>query len=270
MAHAREVLKRLGLRPKDSWGQNFLSDESVLDEIASHCALSPGEVVVELGPGLGSLTRALLATGAKVVAVERDRDMVAALEGMQLPGLTVVAGNAAETDFAKVAGVSDVVVCGNLPYHLSSSILFEVIDQAAAVKRGVFTLQAEVVNRLAAAPGGREYGLLSVLLGLRYEVEKVMSLPASYFHPPPKVDSAVVVLERRPQAVAEVTSEARFRQVVKAAFAHRRKTLSNSLKADGALGERAVEALARAGIDGKRRAETLSVLEFAALERAFG
>src|SRR5438105_10286489 len=101
MAHARELLKQLGLRPKDSWGQNFLSDEGVLGEIAQACALKPGDVVVELGPGLGSLTRALLATGARVVAVERDRDMVAALEGMKLERLTVIAANAADVKFAE-------------------------------------------------------------------------------------------------------------------------------------------------------------------------
>lgn len=269
MAHARELLKRLGLRPKDSWGQNFLSDEGVLDEIAAACELKPGEVVVELGPGLGSLTRALLKTGARVVAVERDRDMVAALEGMKLEGLTVVAGNAADIEFAKAAGVGDVVVCGNLPYHLSSSILFQVLDQAASVKRAVFTLQAEVVTRLAAKPGGRDYGLLSVLLGLRYDVRQVRALGAAYFHPPPKVDSAVARFERRAVPRAAVTSEARFRKVVKAGFAHRRKTLLNSLKSDPDLAPHAAGALAASGVDGKRRAETLNVEEFAALERSF-
>ena len=267
MAHARDVLKQLGLRPKESWGQNFLSDEGVLADIAAACQLSKGEVVVELGPGLGSLTRALLDTGARVVAVERDRDMVAALEGMKLEGLTVVAGNAAETEFAKVAGVPDVVVCGNLPYHLSSPILFKVLEQADSVKRAVFTLQAEVVERLAAGPGNRDYGLLTVLMGLRFDIEKAFSLPASYFHPPPKVDSAVAVFERLPAPRAPVTSDARFKKVVKAAFAHRRKTLLNSLKSDDTLGD-VPAALEKAGIDGKRRAETLSVVEFAALERA--
>lgn len=267
MPHARDVLKRLGLRPKDSWGQNFLSDDGVLAEIAAACCLSKDEVVVELGPGLGSLTRALLATGARVVAVERDRDMVAALEGMQLPGLTVVAGNAADTRFAQVAGAEDVVVCGNLPYHLSSPILFEVLEQADHVKRAVFTLQAEVVERLAAGPNTRDYGLLTVLLGLRYEIEKVMNLPRTYFHPPPKVDSAVARFERLPKPRAEVTGDAHFKKVVKAAFAHRRKTLLNSLKSEPSFGDVAA-ALAKAGIDGKRRAETLSVEEFAALERS--
>jgi 16S rRNA (adenine1518-N6/adenine1519-N6)-dimethyltransferase len=172
-----ELLRRFGLKPKHSWGQNFLGDEDALRRIAEAARLSPGERVLELGPGLGHLTRALLATGAKVIAVERDRDLVGALESMKLPGLTVVAANAAQLDFARTGGADQVVVVGNLPYHLSSSILFEVLDQAAHVPRAVFTLQLEVVTRLAAPPGGRDYGLLSVLLGQRFEVELVFQLP---------------------------------------------------------------------------------------------
>jgi 16S rRNA (adenine1518-N6/adenine1519-N6)-dimethyltransferase len=264
------MLKALGLKPKESWGQNFLSDERTLEQIAEACALRPGETVVELGPGLGHLTRALLKTGARVVAVERDRDMVNALEQQKLEGLTVVAANAADVEFQKLAGMSDLVVAGNLPYHLSSPILFEVLEQAKDVRRAVFTLQREVVDRLAASPGGREYGLLTVLLGLRFEVSKVADLPAHLFHPPPKVDSAVVRLERRAMPRAEVTSEERFKRVVKAAFAHRRKTLLNSLKSDSTLAsaEGYQQALLAIGLDGRRRAETLSVEEFAALERS--
>ena len=266
-----DLLRRFGLKPKHSWGQNFLGDAHALGQIAEAALLRPGEPVIELGPGLGHLTRVLLATGAKVTAVERDRDLVRVLEALKLPNLTLVAGNAAETDFAKTAGADQVVVVGNLPYHLSSSILFEVLDQADHVPRAVFTLQLEVVNRIAAPPGGRENGILSVMLGVRYEVEKVFNLPRGLFHPPPAVDSAVARLTRRPKPLAEVTDEARFRRLVKAGFAHRRKTLLNSLKADAAFGALDLPAaLARAGLDGGRRAETLAVEEFAALERALG
>ena len=228
--------------------------------------------MIELGPGLGHLTRHLLATGAEVVAVERDRDMVRVLEGMKLPHLEVVAANAAELDFAQVAGVSPVAVVGNLPYHLTSSILFEVLEQRTAVSRAVFTLQKEVVTRLAAAPGNRDYGLLTVLLGLFFEIEQLFLLKAHLFHPPPKVDSAVIRLRALPQPRAEVVSELRFRKVVKAGFAQRRKTLLNSLKSDPSLGDgpALLAALSTAGIDGGRRAETLSAVEFAALERALG
>jgi 16S rRNA (adenine1518-N6/adenine1519-N6)-dimethyltransferase len=259
----REILKRHHLRPKESWGQNFLSDEVVLSRIVDEAMLVDTDVVVELGPGLGHLTRQLLATGAKVFAVERDRDMVKVLQAERLAGLTLVEGNAAETDFAKVAGVDQVIVIGNLPYHLTSPILFEVLDQVAHVRRAVFTLQAEVVERLAAQPGTRDYGLLTVLLGLRFHVESVLDVPRHFFHPPPKVDSAVIRLSRREKPRAEVIDEARFRQVVKAGFAQRRKTLSNSIASDRKLADTydLDAALAAAGIDGKRRAETLSVEE---------
>ena len=266
----RELLRKYGLRPKQSWGQNFLGDPEVLSRIAAAVAIRPGELVVELGPGLGHLTRALAAAGAKVVAVERDRDMVRVLEEQQLPGVRVVAANAAAVDFAQVSGEQRVAVVGNLPYHLTSPILFQVLDQREHVSRAVFTLQDEVVTRLAAEPGGRDYGLLTVLLGAYFDIEKLFSLPAHLFHPPPKVDSAVVRLTALPRPRAEVKSHERFRKLVKAAFAQRRKTLSNSLRSDPSLAtpEQMKAALERAGIDGGRRAETLSIEEFAALERA--
>ncbi len=260
------------MQAKQSWGQNFLGDEVILRKICDAARLVPGEHVLELGPGLGHLTRQLLTTGAALTVVERDRDMVQALTLQALAGLTIVEGNAADIDFAKAAKADQVVVVGNLPYHLTSSILFEVIDQRTHVVRAVFTLQKEVVTRLAAKPGGRDYGILSVLLGLWFDVEHCFTISASHFHPPPKVDSAVVRLTRRAAPRAVVTSEARFRRVVKAGFAQRRKTLINSLKSDASLGSAEVllAALEAARIDPKRRAETLSVEEFASLERALG
>lgn len=266
----REVLQRHGLRPKQSWGQNFLGDERALERIAGAVDARPGEPVIELGAGLGHLTRRLLARGARVIAVERDRDMVRVLEELELPGLTVVAADAARLDFAQVAGGGPAAVVGNLPYHLTSPILFQVLEQRDAVPKAVFTLQQEVVTRLAAAPGSRDYGLLSVLLGLWFDVEELFSLPASLFYPPPKVDSAVVRLTRLPRPRAPVDSPERFIRVVKAGFAQRRKTLLNSLRSDPSLGTTQAlrAALERAGIDPSRRAETLAPEEFAALERA--
>lgn len=269
-ASPQELLRRYGLKAKHSWGQNFLGDAHVLDQIAAAARIEPGDLVVELGPGLGHLTRALLETGGRVVAVERDRDMVRVLEDQKLPNLTVVAGNAADLEFKKVAGGSPVIVVGNLPYHLSSSILFEVLEQHRDVRRAVFTLQQEVVTRLAAGPGNRDYGLLTVLLGLYFDVEEQFSLPAHLFHPPPKVDSAVVRLEALPRPRAAVTDDARFIRLVKAAFGQRRKTLWNSLRSETTLGgdEAIARALETAGIDRNRRAETLTPEEFAAIERA--
>lgn len=266
----RELLQRYGLRPKHSWGQNFLGDPHVLRTIAESVQLSPGDTVLELGPGLGHLTQALLATGAKVTAVERDRDLVKVLEDRKLPGLTVVAGNAADVNFAEVAKSDQIAVCGNLPYHLSSPILFQVLDQVAHVPRAVFTLQKEVVTRLVAEPGGRDYGLLTVLLGRHYFLDEVLDLPRHFFHPPPNVDSAVVRLTRLAKPRGQVQDEARFRKLVKAGFGQRRKTLSNALSADKTLAtpDGIAAALEQSGIDGKRRAETLTIEEFASIEFA--
>lgn len=261
-----ELLKRLGLSPKHSWGQNFLGDDGILEAIADEVAVGPGDVVVELGAGLGHFTRHLKNTGARVLAVERDRELVPVLEKQ---GFEVLAANAAELEFAQAAGVPQVVVAGNLPYHLSSMILFALLEQRPSVKRGVFLLQKEVVTRLAAPPGGREYGLLSVLLGLWFDVRECFDVPRGAFHPPPNVDSAVVRLDRRTTPRAEGVDDAWFRTVVKAAFAHRRKTLKNSLSTERAFEHTDVaQALATAGVDGIRRAETLSVEEFAAITRA--
>jgi len=266
----KALLARHRLRPKKSWGQNFLADEQALERIAAAAELGPGQAVVELGAGLGHLTRHLLSTGARVVAVERDRDMVAVLGELPAERLRVVAADAAQADFAALAGTSPAVVVGNLPYHLTSPILFAVLDQYRAVSRAVFTLQREVAERIAAPPGGRDYGLLSVLLGLHFRVEELFVLPARAFHPPPKVESAVVRLTALAEPRAPVTSEERFRQVVKAGFGQRRKTLLNALKADPTLGtpQSLAEALVTAGVEPTRRAETLSVEEFARLERA--
>jgi 16S rRNA (adenine1518-N6/adenine1519-N6)-dimethyltransferase len=263
------LLKRRGLKAKHSWGQNFLGDPEVLAQIARSANLSKDETVVELGAGLGHLTQALLDTGASVVAVERDRDMVKILKEdfADEPRLRVLEANATELEFAKAAGVPKVAVVGNLPYHLTSSILFAVLEQRDSVSRAVFTLQKEVVTRLAAEPGNRDYGILTVLLNLYFDVEHLFTLPAALFHPPPQVDSATISLWTLQQPRAKVVSDARYIRLVKAAFAQRRKTLSNSLKSDPTLGDVA-GALVKAGIDGGRRAETLSAEEFAAIERA--
>jgi 16S rRNA (adenine1518-N6/adenine1519-N6)-dimethyltransferase len=260
-----EVLRRHGLRPKKQWGQNFLGDEQLLSTLAALARLRPGDWVVELGAGLGHFTRALAATGAQVVAVERDRELVPILRA-ELSGVEVAEADAKRFDLRGVAARAGqrVVVCGNLPYHLSSPILFHLLDQRDSVRRAVLLLQREVAERIAARPGGRDYGLLSVLIQHVAEPSLGLSVPRHAFTPPPEVESAALVVEFLEKPRAEVRDEARFRALVKAAFSQRRKTLWNALKPmPGAR-----EALGKAGIDPQRRGETLSVEEFAAVERA--
>jgi 16S rRNA (adenine1518-N6/adenine1519-N6)-dimethyltransferase len=223
--------------------------------------VGPGDLVVELGAGLGHFTRALAATGARVIAVERDRELAPILRE-ELPGVEVAEADAKSFDLKAIG--PRIVVCGNLPYHLSSPILFHLLDQREALRRAVLLLQREVAERISARPGGREYGLLSVLLQRVAKVSIALSVPRHAFTPPPEVESAALVMEFLDPPRAPVHDEQRFHALVKAAFAQRRKTLWNSLKRfPGAR-----EALEKAGIDPRRRAETLSVEEFASIERA--
>ncbi len=262
------LLRKYGLRAKKSWGQNFLGDETILDDIARLAVPEPGQRVVELGAGLGHLTARLLARGAEVVAVERDRDMARVLRGELSDRITLLEADAARLDYAALAAPAGrVAVVGNLPYHLTSPILFSLLDQAAAVSRAVLLLQLEVAERIAAGPGSRDHGVLSVLLQQRAEVTVERLVPPGAFHPPPRVKSAVTLVAFGPPR-AEVRDEVLFRRLVKAGFAQRRKTLGNALRASRLAGPEALaRALTAAGIDPARRAETLSVDEWARLAR---
>ena len=295
----RELLDRYGLRAKKSWGQNFLGDEGILDSIAALAVRQPGETVIELGAGLGHLTARLLARGARVVGVERDRDMARVLRGEFGDRIRLEEADAARIDVRALARlvVPDVAeppggppalagdaappatppqdaartaVVGNIPYHLTSPILFTLLDQAVAVSRAVLLVQREVAERLAASPGVKDWGILSVLLQQCASVRVARIVPRGAFHPRPKVDSAVVVVEfgaRRSQA----PDAARFRRLVKAGFAQRRKTLRNALEAAHIAPRAELErALAAARIDPSRRGETLTVEEWEGLDGALG
>ncbi|HEX9051949.1 MAG TPA: 16S rRNA (adenine(1518)-N(6)/adenine(1519)-N(6))-dimethyltransferase RsmA [Anaeromyxobacter sp.] len=276
----RALLEKYGLRAKRSWGQNFLGDEGILDDIARLAAPRAGDQVVELGAGLGHLTARLVARGARVVAVERDRDMAAVLRGELGERIALLEADAARLDYGRLAATptptapptstAKIAVVGNLPYHLTSPILFSLLDQVEHVSRAVFLLQREVGERLAASPGTANWGILSVLLQREAEVSIERIVPPGAFLPPPKVDSAVVCAIFRPPR-EEVRDPARFRRLVKAGFAQRRKTLKNALEAARiAEPARLLAALAAAGIDGRRRGETLTVAEWAALDRSLG
>jgi len=266
----RVLLEKHGLRAKKSWGQNFLGDAAVLDEIAALAAPAAGEPIVELGAGLGHLTVRLAARGARVLAVERDRDMARVLRAELGDRIELVEADAVRVDWDAVAdrlGVRRLAVTGNLPYHLSSPILFALLDHAPRIERAVFLLQREVAERLAAGPGTKDFGLLSVLLQREADVRVARRVPPGAFLPPPKVESAVLEARFRPPP-GPALDVALLRRLVKAGFAQRRKTLSNALEAARLAPAEVLEAaLAAAGVDPRRRGETLAVAEWEALCR---
>jgi 16S rRNA (adenine1518-N6/adenine1519-N6)-dimethyltransferase len=262
-----EAWRRRGLVPKKSFGQNFLTDARIAKAIAALATTPEGGTVVEIGAGLGALTEPLLERAAKVVAVERDRDLVPILEE-GLGGhasLSVLEADAKTVDYrALFDGVTRPrVIAGNLPFQITGPLLEITVGLADAIDLAVYMVQREVADRLAAAPGTSAYGALTVFVRAAFDVEKKMRVAPGAFFPRPNVESAVVTLAPHPRAV----ETERFREAVHAAFAQRRKTLRNAWAKLGPPDEIARRA-ARAGIDLERRGETLSVEELAVFAEA--
>jgi 16S rRNA (adenine1518-N6/adenine1519-N6)-dimethyltransferase len=268
----RALLRRHGLRAKKSWGQNFLIAESVYRAIVDAAVASNEDWVVEIGAGLGTLTMRLAerVPEGKVVAVERDPDLVAVLEAElgHLDNVEVHPANALTYDLGAIARWrgEPVALAGNLPYQIAAPLLFRFIEQRQHLSRAVVMLQREMADRLLASPGTSAYGALGVLVGAWADVRLVARARATAFAPPPKVESAVVRIVPLPGGAprAPLGDADQFRAVVQAAFGQRRKVLRNALRARFA-GERVDAALDRMGIDGGRRGETLAVEELAAL-----
>ena len=241
------------------FGQNFLHDRHVIERIVAAIRPQATDTVVEIGPGLAALTRPLLERLPHLQVVELDRDLAARLRAEFPPErLTVHEGDALKFDFGALG--PDLRIVGNLPYNISSPLLFHLADFAAQIRDMHFMLQKEVVWRMAAAPDTPDYGRLSVMLQAQFRVEKLFIVPPGAFTPAPKVDSAIVRLTPLPANQVAWRDRERFATVVAQAFAMRRKTLRNNLK-----GLIAAEAMETLGIDPGRRAETLSVADFARL-----
>ena len=262
---ARDLLRKYDLLPKRSFSQNFLIQPGATAQIADATA-ALGQQVVELGPGLGALTYALLERDCVVLAVELDREMLRVLreEFAGQERLELLHADAAKVDFVQYSRAcgSKLVVTGNLPYQATGAILRRVVAQRAALAGAVLMVQREVRDRLVAEPATKQYGALTVFTRAGFEVDTVCRLRPGSFYPAPKVDSAVVRLLPREPPLAEETES--FQAVVRAAFQMRRKTLRNALRALGDP-ERSERALSDAGIDPVRRGETLSIEEFAQL-----
>ena len=259
------------------FGQHFL-EPAWQTKVLAACAIGPADAVVEIGPGRGALTVGLTAAAADVLAIEVDRDLAAALVARALPRLTVVTGDVLAQDWDRLmagwprSAPGPVRVVGNLPYNISTPILFRLLEVAAThpeVLDATLMLQAEVADRLTARVGTGEYGVLTLLTTLHADVTPVLALPPGAFRPAPKVRSAVVRLRFR-GLPAGVTRPAEITRLVRAAFTQRRKTLSNALKALAtADGLDAAAMLRAAAIDPSRRPETLQLVEFSALADAW-
>lgn len=265
------ILHRFKLRADKKLGQNFLIDENIVRNIVAVAELSPSDTVLEVGPGIGTLTQGLAESGASVVAVELDKRLLPVLD-TTLDGydnVRIVNGDILQVDIMQTVGVDEFKVCANLPYYITTPIIFALLEKRLPMERLVAMVQKEVAERMAAKPGGKDYGALSVAIQYYTEPEIAFIVPPSSFIPAPSVDSAVIVCKRREKPPVEVCDEALFFRVVKAAFSLRRKMLSNSLKNMGIKGEQVARWLELAGVDGKRRAETLSLEDFAALTNSF-
>lgn len=268
-AATAETIRHFGIRPRRRFGQHFLVSQRALDLIMEAANLSPADSVLEIGAGLGTLTVALAERAGSVTAVELDAALIPPLQmaAGHRPNVHIVQGDILElmeeglpSSFSKVVA--------NLPYNIASLLIVRFLEAPLGLSRMVLTVQREVAARLAASPGGKDYGALTVAVQYRAGVTVVGRVPPTAFYPPPDVESAIVRMDVRPQPAVAVADERGFFAVVRAAFGQRRKTLRNALATLGIDPAEAEAACREAGIDPRRRGETLSLHEFAALSEA--
>lgn len=267
--HIHELLEANGIHPSRALGQNFVADPNTVRRIASLAELEPEDAVVEIGAGLGSLTLALAETGAPVLAVEADRRLVEVLRAQVEPlGVEVVHGDALTLDLSELLrSRDDWSLVANLPYNVAVPLVVRVLDDVPAVRRLLVMVQREVGERLAAGPGSRAYGAVSVKVAYHAEARVVSTVPASVFVPRPRVESVLVRMERRPQVAVDpaVVPAERLFALVRAGFAHRRKMLRRVLA--GMVGAECFES---AGVDPRMRPEELSVEQWGRLAACSG
>ena len=273
MNSPKEIIRQYAIKPRKRMGQSFLMEQNVIRKIAALANVTKNDIVVEIGAGIGVLTEDLAQNAAKLIAVEMDDKLIEVLKDKLLKynNVQIYSGDILKFDFGAIArdGQQKIKVIGNVPYNISSQVLFHLLSFRKIIDSFVLMLQKEVIQRLVAPPGGKDYGVPSVILQMFASVEKVLDVPAGCFYPRPKVESSVIkgfFLER---PLVELANEEFFIRLVRDAFAQRRKMLINNLKKskllEGVSESFLKEALKLAGIDGQRRGETLSVEEFGLL-----
>ena len=265
-AEVRDILERYRLRTKKRLGQNFLVDGHVLNEIAQAAADEAPPAFIEIGPGPGTLTRRLAQFGRPVVAIEKDAALVDMLkqELAAYPNVSIVCDDALHGRFAeRIPSIERPAVVGNIPYNISSPLIVKLVEERVQLGPVTLLMQREVVDRLRAEAGSRVYGRLSVLLQVHAELERVRTVAPGAFWPPPKVHSAVIRWRWRRKPAVEIDDPKHFESVVKAAFGQRRKMLRNALRS--AYPTDLIQACEDAGFDVQRRAEQLTLSDFAQL-----
>ncbi|AMV09428.1 MULTISPECIES: 16S rRNA (adenine(1518)-N(6)/adenine(1519)-N(6))-dimethyltransferase RsmA [Geobacillus] len=275
----KEILERYGFSFKKSLGQNFLIDANILRKIVDVADISPDTGAIEIGPGIGALTEQLARRAKKVVAFEIDGRLLPILADTLSPydNVRIFHQDVLKVDLHAViaeelADVSDRMVVANLPYYVTTPIIMKLLTERLPIRGMVVMLQKEVADRLAAKPGTKDYGSLTIAVQYYTEAEVVMTVPRTVFMPQPNVDSAVIRLVKRQHPPVVVDDEGVFFQVVRASFAQRRKTLFNNLTNNLPGGKENKEKIERVlvalGIDPRRRGETLDIAEFASLSNA--
>ncbi len=247
-------------RPRKRFGQHFLRDPAVIGAIIDAIAPGPDDVIVEIGPGLGAITEPLARRAGQLHCVELDRDLVAALRNRwsDSPAVTIHEADALAFDFGSIG--NDLRIVGNLPYNISTPLLFHLLDCQDSIRDMHFMLQKEVVERMAASPGSKAYGRLGIMLGCYLDIEALFDVDPESFEPPPAVTSAIVRLTPKTGQRFDISDEAILADIVATAFSQRRKTLRNALKTR--VDETELRAL---NIDPGRRPETLAIADYVAL-----
>ena len=266
----RYVVNRFGLRMNKKLGQNFLIRHDVVADIADAAELDETTPVLEIGPGIGTLTQSLAETGAPVTAVELDDKLLPVLDKTleHYENVRIVHGDILRVDIEEIMGHKPFTVCANLPYYITTPIIMKLLEKKLPIERIVVMVQKEVAERMVAVPGHKIYGALSVAVQYYTEPEILFDIPPRAFMPAPEVTSAVVAMKVRQKPPVDV-DEKKFLSVVKSAFQQRRKTFQNTLKLTGMTKDQIEQVLTISQIDGKRRGETLSLDEFAAVSNVW-
>ena len=265
------ICKRFDIKMSKKLGQNFLIKRGIVDEIVHAAELTPGEPVLEVGPGIGTLTQGLAQSGADITAIELDRRLLEVLDTTlaSYENVRIVHGDVLKLDVPTIMNHKPFKVVANLPYYITTPIIMSLLESKLPIERLVVMVQKEVALRMVAKPGTKDYGALSVAVQYYTEPDIVLDVPPKSFLPAPAVTSSVIRCVLRDKPPVDVIDEKLFFRVVKAGFAQRRKTFSNTMKTTGLSKDRIEELLEKANIDGQRRGETFTLQEFADVANAW-